>query len=433
MKKILAILLVLLLCCSAAAAETNVTSKILETKDASIIGALNLLIVQGGDRLDHLADTEMNLLSDGYYRISYDRTTGAIKTREPEKGLYGTIGKDGKVIVPNQYDEMDLLSDRWTAGIMLAETTGENYDYQVLFGEKKYYLVDSVDIWYGSNKLSTLSREEYKSASAFGDYLCIRDRNDNYTFVNKAYEKSSAEVKYSQEYTEVSGVITHNGSNTAAFTEGCALTPDEVRQSVWLKGKALVDLQGNVLADLSGYSYCSVNPDTGLVTTNSADSKKGLLDITGRELIPCIYDSLGYDLENALRTGWLDAVRDGKIGFVSLKDGSEVGFEYQKDAARVKGRFLLVEDPREGKILISPEGEIPARFTEVTPASYAPYAVVRTDADSPYTVINLKGENVLPDAPEVNGEYGFTFSDDGSLILVYAKDYSYTLCSVVSE
>ena len=437
MKRFLAILLVLLLCCSAAAAE--VTSKKLETNDASLIGPLNLLVVQGEDRLEHLADTEMNLLSDGYYSVSYDNTANAIKVREPEKGLYGTIGRDGKVLVPVQYDELDALSDRWTAGIMLTESTGENYDYQTLLGEKKYYLVDTVDIWYLDTKLATLTREEYRSAAAFGDYLCIRDRNDAYTFVNKAFEKPAGEVTYSQEYSEARGAVTHCGTGLPAFTEGCTLTAEEVRQRTYIfedysaKTKTLKDLQGNVLADLSAYDSCTLDRDTGLITIRNEEKKKGLLDAEGKELFPCLYDELDFDLAKAARTGWIEAVRDGKAGFVSLKDGSESGFEYQQDAVKLKGYFLKVEDPKDGKILISPEGELTARFAEAEPAYQAPYAVVKESADSSWTVIGLKGENVLPDAPEVNGDYGFSFSDDGSLILVYAKDYSYTLYTVTNE
>ena len=433
MKKLVLILLALVLCCSAAAAETAVTGKKLEAKDVELIGELNMFSV-GQNRADYLADLDLNILSDGYYSISYKKDADTIAVREPEEGKYGTIGKDGKVIVPAQYDEMEALSSRWFAGITLEEATGDNYDYQTLLGEKKYYLVGSVDIWYGAEKVGTLTRSEYKSAKAYGDYLAVRSREDVYTFYNKAFEKSAAEVKYGDEYTEDSGVITHNGTNTPAFTAGCALTADEVKQTVWVtRDNKLLDLQGNELADLSGYRNCSYNSSNGLIAAYDQDGKRGLLDTTGAVMVPAQYDELGLYPEIALRTGWLDVVKDGKIGFVNVADHSEAGFEYQKSAARVKGSFVQIEDPKEGKILVTAFGEIPTRFAEAEPAYYAPYAVVKATADSPWTVINLKGEEVIPDMPEVRGAYSVTFSDDGSLILVCDKDYTYTLYTVTAN
>ena len=54
----------------------------------------------------------------------------------------------------------------------------------------------------------------------------------------------------------------------------------------------------------------------------------GLADQAGNLLVPCLYENLGYDLANALKLGYVYAVRDGKSGFVSLADGSEAGFEF---------------------------------------------------------------------------------------------------------
>lgn len=431
MKRLIAILLVLMLSCSVAAAE--VTSKKLDVKDASLLGALNLLVVEDENRNERLADTDLNYLSDGYDSISYDTLSGAIKVKlEGDNGFYrhGTIGVDGKLLVPVQYDDVELLSDRWTAGIKLTETTGESYDYESMFSkEKKYFLIDTVDIWYKDTNLGTLTRSDYKTASAYGDYLCIRNRNDEYTFYNKAFEKSPAEIRFSQEYEEKSGAVTHMGSGTPAFCAESTLTKDEVRQSVYALNKKLVDLQGNELADLAGYSLTTTYP-SGMTKTKDDAGKVGLLDASGREVFPCKYDEIGFDLDNALRTGWLDVVSDGKIGFVSLKDGSESGFVFQKDAAKLRGYFFQIEDPKEGKILFSCAGEIPTRFAEAAPAYYAPYAIVKATADSKYTVIDLKGEEVIPDMPEVNGDYNITFSNDGSLILICDKDRNYILYTV---
>ena len=125
-------------------------------------------------------------------------------------------------------------------------------------------------------------------------------------------------------------------------------------------------------------------------------------------------------------------MKDGKVGFVSLKDGSESDFVYEKENAKLRGLFYQIESP-EGKILFTPYGEPETRYAEANPAYSAPYAVVKVTADSPWTVINLKGEEVIPDMPEVRGDYNVSFSNDGSLILVNGKDNSYTLYTVTND
>lgn len=428
MKKFVLILLALMLCCSIAAAETTVTVKPLEDVSVNMIANVNMLTVTK-DRLEYLANTDLNILSDGYYSISAaSNSETTLEVREPENGLRGAIGLDGKVIVPTEYDDLEIFNDRWIAGIKLVESSASNYDYESLLGAKKYYLVDSVDIMYCGEKLGTLTRDDYRTGTAYGDYLCIRSRDNKYTFYNKAFEKSPVNVDYSREYEDNRGEVTHNGTGQKAFTAGCTLTPEEVKQSVYYSyyNKNLVDLQGNVLADLSEYDNVYLDADTGLVILTTKDQKKGIMDPTGKVIVECKYDDFDYGYARALRTGWIYAEKDGKAGFVSLKDGTETGFEYRKDAVKQRGWFLQIEDPKSGIILISPLGELPA-FFEAEADYNAPYAVVKDTADSGYRLIGLDGKDVIPNQPEVENSYNFNASYDGSIIIVTDKDYNKTL------
>ena len=72
MKKFVLILLALMLCCSIAAAETTVTVKPLEDVSVNMIANVNMLTVTK-DRLEYLADTDLNILSAGYYSHSRQR------------------------------------------------------------------------------------------------------------------------------------------------------------------------------------------------------------------------------------------------------------------------------------------------------------------------------------------------------------------------
>ena len=88
---------------------------------------------------------------------------------------------------------------------------------------------------------------------------------------NKDMEKPAFEAQGRDEYYDdyKAGTVVHQGSGQAAFTAGCTLTADEVKEAYWLdKDKQVLDLQGNVMADLSTY-YSAYKPVSGLFKLRS--------------------------------------------------------------------------------------------------------------------------------------------------------------------
>ena len=298
-------------------------------------------------------------------------------------------------------------------------------------------MVDTVDLYYLGEKKGTVTRAEWKNAKAFGDYLSIQNREGTQDFYNKDFVKSPVGAKYAYEYDNNSStnIITHLGSGQAAFTEGCTLTSEEVQQSVWVnRNDQLIDLQGNVIADLSAYKRAQVDADSNLVKLENGDGKVGLADSTGKELVPCVYDKMTYALAGALQTGYLYVEKDGKNGFVNLATGEETGFTFMKDAGDQRANFILVSDAREGKILVSAmAGELPGRYKETNAAFQNqadgnPYAVVK-EMDDTCRVVGQLGEEVLPGVT-FSGIYDAKISDDGTLILLPGEGNSYTLYTV---
>ena len=211
--------------------------------------------------------------------------------------------------------------------------------------------------------------------------------------------------------------------------------PEEVQQSVWVnRNDQLIDLQGNVIADLSAYRRAQVDADSNLVKLENGDGKVGLADSTGKELVPCVYDKMTYALAGALQTGYLYVEKDGKNGFVNLATGEETGFTFMKDAGDQRANFILVSDAREGKILVSAmAGELPGRYKETNAAFQNqadgnPYAVVK-EMDDTCRVVGQLGEEVLPGVT-FSGIYDAKISDDGTLILLPGEGNSYTLYTV---
>ena len=427
MKRWLVMLMALCLCCSLALAEQTVTVRTVDARELDLNKAANTLILRDANSKQYqVVDAELNVLSEPYDRI--DIRDGLFRIYG-KNGKSGLLDGQGRMLIPAAYDDIDVLSDRWAAAITLKEATSDNYDYQSWLSDNKtFYLIDTVDIYYRGSKIATLNRTDWDQGTALGDYLCVRNRDKKYSFYNKDFVRSEAAADYSREYEEDyrSGKVIHLGSGQEAFTAGCTLTADEVRQSCWLKNGVLVDLQGNVLADFSSYYSANVDVESGLIRVrsqaalNSSKTLYGLADQAGNLLVPCLYEDLGYDLANALKLGYVYAVRDGKSGFVSLADGSEAGFEFMESAGRERSAFITIEDPREGTILVSAAaGELPARYQEadIPYSSAAPFATVK-EADGRVHVIDLYGEEVLPDNPEIRDTYHVEYANDGSLIIV---------------
>ena len=424
MKKILLLALALCLICTSAFAEV----KTVAAKDLSLNKAADTFVIRKDNKKYQVVDADMNPLSAEYYEIS--ATSEGLYTITTESGKKGLLSGNGEQLIAAAYDDINRYGDRWATGITLKEATAENYDYKSFWNETKFYLIDTVDLYYGSTKLHTFTRMEFESANAFGDYLIIQDRERNRSAYNKEFVKSPVvpESSYS-EYNENwnTGKVIHVGSGQEAFTAGCTLTPDEVQQTVWIKKDSLVDLQGNVLADLTMYYSKSVDRETGLIKVQDNYKKRGLLDSAGNVLIPCKYDELGYDLDLALESGYLYAVKDGKGGFVSLKNGTEKGFEFLESAGKQRSAFIVIEDPREGTILISAAaGELSGRYksADVPYNSAAMYATVE-EFDGRIHVIDVFGNEVLEDNPEIKNTYSIDFSNDGTLILAQDIERKY--------
>ena len=436
MKKLLMMILALCLCLSAACAETTVEAKDLEAYSLELNAAANTFLLRDGNtRAYRVVDADLEPLSDDYLYISI--SGGYYKAANEEGLTYGLLDGQGKLIIPMEYCAFEVLSDRWIAAVKVVEATSENYDYKVLFAAddvNPYYLTDTVDLWYNGELKGTLTRPEWGNAYPYGDYLYVRDRDGKCSFFNSKFEKTTAETDSYREYDEdyKTKSMFHQGSNQTAFTAGCTLTEEEVKQSVWVNyDRQLVDLQGNVIADLSGYYTANVDADSNLVKIRNEDGKHGVLDATGKEIVPCVYDSIDYDLADALKSGYLYAVKDGMGGFVNLATGAETGFTFPESACKNRANFIVADD-RDGKVLISAAaGELPGRYQEadVPYNSASPFAAVK-DPDGRVHVIGMLGEEILPDNPDIKNTYNVSFSADGSLILVQDIDRLYHIYRV---
>ena len=195
MKKWLMILLALCLFCSAAAAEVSVDVKVVNARNLTLNAAANTFVIRTDSKQYQVVDSELNPLSAEYPQI--DVRDGQYKVSNQD-GACGLLDGQGKELIAPAYDDIQVISERWAAGITLKESTAENYDYETWFSEvKKFFLIDTVDIFYCGEKKGTLTRLDWNYAYAYGDYLVIQSREKKYSAYNKDFVQSPFELEYS--------------------------------------------------------------------------------------------------------------------------------------------------------------------------------------------------------------------------------------------
>ena len=163
MKKILSVFLILCLFCSFAIAETPSVSTS-TAKGLTLNKEANTFIMRADKSWTYqIVDVNMNPLSGEYDDI--DVRDGFYKVYTKGQG-YGLLDGNGALLIPTEYEDIQVFSNRWYAGIRLKESTSDNYDYETWFSEsKKFYLIDTVDIYYNGTLKGTLSRPDWKDAS----------------------------------------------------------------------------------------------------------------------------------------------------------------------------------------------------------------------------------------------------------------------------
>lgn len=416
MKKLLALLLTLCLClCTAASLGEETLWEVSRLEMNETTNTFAMCKTYG----DHyyVVDADGNTLSEGYASLSVMHN-GFQVVDDNGLNVRGFLDGQGQLVMPMQYGDIDWISERWMAGVVLAEATGEDYDYKAILSDD-VYRIEQVDVYHNGTLAGTLSRQEYYSATAYGDYLLITDRNGDRAFYNKSMEKSACVVEYSQEYSSdyKTGVITHCGSNQPAFVPECTLTADEVQKSIWVDSDGVArDLQGNVLFDL-GRTYESYYDFEGDYATVKLNGLYGMVDKSGREVLPCEYDEIysDYDDRGFFANGYQLVSRDGMIGFVDLNGNAVSGFNYSADVTKTYYQPFAYLQGLDGKyVVISPLGELPEHYVEVDFEKGCP--VFRAEnADGAAGVVDMAGNALIPFDGTYDDTYDFDISNDGTL------------------
>lgn len=398
-----------------------------------------LAILDPDESCYRLLDAEGNELvsrSEGYTALSPVSGYPFFKTEvDSADGLHrkGLIDSAGRVLVPAQYADVDIISARWQAGILLTPSNADDKDYTVTnfsTGDKSFYRILAADIFFDGELVGTLDRSAYGggSCNAYGAYLCVRNMESERIFYNSRLEPSPRAAEYSGEFDTVykngSTTVYHQGSGQVAFVPECTLDPADLENPYFYDRGVLYDIRGNE-AFTPPQNYESIRSFYDGYARVRMNGYYGLVSEQGEEVIPPVYDDLGNSEEHPLRFGYISAVKDGKFGFLDGQGAVSCDFVYAADIVSNRTTFATIKN-LDGSIIVlsAAVGELSEHFADVSfPAYDGCAAFVGENGERQLCVVDLYGNTLLP-----YGDYrDITLSVDGSVALVSLGSREYQL------
>lgn len=335
---------------------------------------------------------KMYTVSDyAFFKVNSQDKEGSVETS-------GLINAKGEVLVPPQYWDVSVVSDKWQVGIHVVECEADDKEYT---SGSSFYKLDSADVYYGGKMVKTLSRAQYGGTpEAWGNYLKVTARDKTQAVYNSKMKKSRFTDDYITEFeTKYEGGKTtniHSGTNKPAFTEGCGLKKEQVKQ-YWLyaDGKVL-NLDGSTMfTPKQKYSYINDFRDGYAVV--SMNKLYGLVNEAGEELIPLEYDSVGNYEKHPLKYGCISVVKDGKLGFLNSRFEVSCPFVYAKESVTNYATFATVKDLDGTVIVLSGlVGELPEHYKSVSIPSGGSVGFVAENSEKQRALIDIYGETRIP-------------------------------------
>lgn len=386
-----------------------------------------------------LLDADGNQLTpDGaqYTEMSFRSGSPFVQVEaESADGIHrrGLLDAQGKEIMPCIYADIQFISDRWQAGVLLTASSSNNKDYTFTnysTNAKSYYRVSKIDFYLDGEYAGTLDRDHCDIGSyvtAYGAYIRVKDQKGRFVYYDRTLTPSPRQSEgygeFETEWRNSKTFYYHNGSGQQAFVPECTLDPADLQDPYLYDDGVIYDIRGNVVAETAHkYDYI-YDFENGYARVNM-DRKYGIINEKGEEIIPPEYDDIVLKYEGEPAEGYFSAVKDGKVGFLDLQGNVTCDFVYAQSAAKVQTPFAFIQDLTGDTIILSAAaGELPGRYGELYNYIGAPVLVVK-NADGQNAVIDLYGNELIPYSDDFNS---LTVSKDGTVILGDRGSGQYTL------
>lgn len=436
-RKLSLLLAILMIVCTPALADTHIANTYIaagRNVDFNLYSnTVAQRITEGNSVRYVLCDAQGNQLTSEPY-LAMDSMQYFWKVAV-ESGMnnIGLIDGNGNQVMPMEYGVIDVISEKWTIGVVLESATVDQYDYKSSDGSN-FYLVSAYDVYFEGAKVGSLERTGYSSAYSYGNYLHVRDHAQNNHFYNckleeSGYQASSYAGEYDEIYKNGSYSYWHKGTNQQAFVSGCTLTADEVEVSLMEIDGKFYDVQGNIVFEFNQY-YDYFRNFEGEYAAFYAHNQYGLIDRSGNIVLPAEYDEIPYfyypnnrNLTIYFPCGYQAVVKDGKLGYVDLNGNVTCEFKYSAANAQYSQNpnFATLQDLDGSYIVLSAAiGELPEHYVDVD-VSYGSWCecIAVQNSEGLIGVLDVNGNEVLPFSDDARSVNNYYFSYDGSMVVLY--------------
>ncbi len=337
-------------------------------------------------------DTEGNVAIPFIYKRSGSFEGGHVPV-ERENGKWGVIDKNGNTVVPFKYDFISGFTDD---GLAVAGKRKGDSSLSLLKG--------MIDI--NGKEIIPLIYEEVERIS--DGFARVEDSDGNYSFFDKNGKKVfflGEKFAWASSFSEGYAAVRERGTKKYGFIDKtgkliapCIYDSYEVFGSfeggvaIVKKGEhwGLIDLKkrGAVIAPFS-YEWISHHWNKKGWTVARKAGKFGVLDISGKEILPCSYQGA-----EVWGDGLIAIKRDGKFGFFDEKGKQITPYEYDKTDPFWSGFAVVTKDGKEGLVDMSGRLVIPCSYEWI---SYqAAFDLVIFKENGRYGFFDSKGTMVIP-------------------------------------
>ncbi len=361
-------------------------------KVTGFIGGTNDIAYQDVSGLYALMDLNGNLLTEPVYGRSFDGKYGNIQTWMADGSGTGLLADNGDILIPFQYNELQVISEKWAVGITLTEGTEEDYDYYNWDGD--HFQIASADVYYldGENSalVSTLTRDAYGDTRASGDYLNIQDR---------------------------SGVITtYDPSFTPLRTAEYMSDFGDYEES---------DVLSELLSDSTGYGVYSFRGNYAEFYDWNT-SKYGVMDRYGNIIVPAEFDRIDYDMDDFAyeNGGYFSGEKDGQFVYITAGGTVTAAFAHSSSDVYCYGMSAQYKGEDGSYTILSGDGvekSLGTTYGYLSSISGSKGMFWVGRSDSSYDLLDWHG-NVL-----LSGSDGYSLSANGNYLIAQDGYTSSTL------
>ena len=357
-----------------------------------VSGADVLKATNDGDKYA-LMDVTDTQLTEPKYSGNIDTEYGWLVVQDADSQKYGVLSQKGQTIVPCEYDEVQVLSDKWIIAYVLKETASEDYDYEDYNNNR--YQIDTAKIFcVNEDTVSSVevTRDQLEDVYAEGDYINIQDRTTGNVVTYDTGFNAVASVNY----------VTDMGD----FSENTVLAKQ--------------------LSDKTGYTVSTIGTDGYACAAAYSNNTTyyGVINMNGEVVVPLEYtrvDLYATDRECDINiNGYFCVEKVDKWGYVTK--GGEVSCElkYDRDNFFNVGMAARYNNGDGTYTLVAADGTESGPYSNYLNGYAKGLLFVTSTVDGEEVLLDWHGNEVL------KGYQNYSFSDNGKYFIAqqsYDKPY----------